>query len=392
MRSRPTTRLLAILGAMAVALGVIGCALGPDDTYGTSHGDSLNGTSVLATMLKDGGHEVRAAIRLNEELADWAGGIIRFAPYPGPPADDEAAWFRAWLAAEEGRWLIYVVRDFDAAHEYWKSVAEGVGAGGDPLRKADAEESRDRAADWVYHLPKKAKTAAAPREWFEVGTPWIPPRACKKLDGPWANGIDATAAALTVHEPFKTGRGLVLLEGDGKPLVVEKTIGPGHVLLIANGSFLLNEAVVNPARRPLAELVVAWADRGQRQVAMVEGSFLLGEVEMPTLWDLLRRLTAVRWVAIQVSLAALMATLARAPRLGRARPAPPSGADRPAEHALALGALLARDGPAPLARDILARYRRWRHPRTSRPDAPPRLPPEAGIQSPGAAAASHPQT
>ena len=46
---------------------------------------SLNGTSVLAEMLEDRGHEVRAAIRLNEELADWAGGIVRFAPYPGPP-------------------------------------------------------------------------------------------------------------------------------------------------------------------------------------------------------------------------------------------------------------------------------------------------------------------
>ena len=30
---------------------------------------------------------------------------------------------------------------------------------------------------------------------------------------------------LTVHEPFKTERGRVLLEGDGKPLVLEKKIG-----------------------------------------------------------------------------------------------------------------------------------------------------------------------
>ena len=83
---------------------------------------------------------------------------------------------------------------------------------------------------------------------------------------------------------------------------------------------------------------------------------------MPTLWDLLRRLPAVRWVAIQVGLAALMAALARAPRLGRPRPAPPSGADRPAEHALALGTLLARADAAPYARELLDRYRRWRHP------------------------------
>ena len=63
---------------------------------------------------------------------------------------------------------------------------------------------------------------------------------------------------------------------------------------------------------------------------------------MPTFWDLLRRMPPLRWVAIQAGLAALLAALARAPRLGRPRPDPPSGADRPAEHALALGTLLAR--------------------------------------------------
>ena len=91
-----------------------------------------------------------------------------------------------------------------------------------------------------------------------------------------------------------------------------------------------------------------------------------GDGGTPTLWDLLRRLPSLRWVAIQVGLAALLAALARAPRLGRPRPDPPSGADRPAEHALALGALLARAGRCREAHELLDRYRRWRYPRTSR--------------------------
>ena len=119
------------------------------------------------------------------------------------------------------------------------------------------------------------------------------------------------------------------------------------MLVIANGSFLLNEAVVNPARRPLAERVVDWADRGRdRSVAMVEGSSVLGDGEMPTLWDLLRRLPAF-------ALGGDPGRPGRAHGDAGARPgwaararAPPSGADRPAEHALALGALLARAGAA----------------------------------------------
>jgi hypothetical protein len=85
-----------------------------------------------------------------------------------------------------------------------------------------------------------------------------------------------------------------------------------------------------------------------------------------TIWALMERIASLRWVLIQVGAAALLAALARAPRLGRPRPDPPSGADRPAEHALALGTLLARARAVDEARELLDRYRRWRYPRMSR--------------------------
>ncbi len=137
--------------------------------------------------------------------------------------------------------------------------------------------------------------------------------------------------------------------------------------MIANGAFLLNEAVVNAARRPLAERVIDWAGGDRTEVALVEGPFVLGgDAGTLSIWALMRRIPSLRWVMIQVGLAALLAALARAPRLGRPRPDPPSGADRPAEHALALGTLLARAKAAPEARELLDRYQRWRFPRTSR--------------------------
>jgi hypothetical protein len=367
MSSGWAPRLLAIGFTMLVAVMVSGCGSDLDATYGKSRGKSLNGTSVFSKMLRDSGHEVRTGIRLNDELASWAGGIVRFAPYPGPPARDEAEWYRNWLAARPDRWLIYVVRDFDAVAEYWQSVRDDLNDAPAEDRRAEAEEKRSAAARWFEKLPKKAKAPADAYTWFETESPWNPPRVCAKLTGRWAAEIDAAAAGLTVHEPLKTDRGFILLKGDGKPLVVDKATGQGRVLVIANGSFLLNEAVVNPARRPLAALVIQWAAERARQVAMVEGAFVTGgRAETPTIWDLLRRIPSLRWEAIQVGLAALFASLARAPRLGRPRPAPPSGADRPAEHALALGALLARAQAAPEARELLEKYRRWRYPRTSR--------------------------
>ena len=156
-------------------------------------------------------------------------------------------------------------------------------------------------------------------------------------------GVDAAAAGLTVHETIRSRRHSLLLAADGKPLVVEKSVGAGRLLVIANGSFLLNEGVVNPARRPLAEHVLDWVTGASDRVAMVDGPSVLGDAEgMPSLWDLLWRIPPLRWVAIQMGLAALLAALARAPRLGRPRPDPSSGADRPAEHAVAFGALWQR--------------------------------------------------
>ena len=210
----------------------------------------MNGTGVFAQMLRDRGHEVRVAIRLSDGLADWANAIVRFAPLPGPPAKDEAAWYRNWLAADGDRRLVYVVRDFDTVEEYWAGVRDELDDPGEAGRRAEAEQARAKAAGWVDKLPAKSSAAAGPREWFEAETASKPPKVCTKLSGPWAAGLDAAAAKLTVHEPIKTPRGFVLLEGDGKPLVIEKVIGRGKALLVANGAFLLNEALVNPRAGP----------------------------------------------------------------------------------------------------------------------------------------------
>jgi hypothetical protein len=366
MRPRSTRQPLCAGIATVLVLGFSGCGPGLEETYGRGRGTSLNGTSVLAQRLRDSGHEVRTAIRLTDGLADWAIGIVRFAPYPGPPSLEEAAWYRDWLNTGSERRLIYVVRDFDTVAEYWEGVRDGLPAASEPGRREEAEQKRFAAAHWFDKLPAKAKPAADAREWFESETAWNPPRPCTKLGGPWAQGVDAAAAGLTVHEPLKTARSLVLLEGDGKPLVVEKVIGRGRVLVIANGAFLLNEAVVNPARRPLTERVIEWAADAP-QLAFVEGSFVLAsEQSSLSIWDLMRRIPSLRWVLIQAGVAALLAALARAPRLGRPRRDPPSGADRPAEHALALGTLLARAKAAAEARELLDRYHRWRFPRMSR--------------------------
>ena len=106
------------------------------------------------------------------------------------------------------------------------------------------------------------------------------------------------------------------------------------------------------------------------RVAFVEGSFVLDDPPaQPSVFGLLK-VPPFGWLAAQLLVLGLAVCLARAPRLGRPRPDPPSGEDRPASHPEALGTLWERTGAADDARAALQAYRRWRHP-ARRGDRPP---------------------
>jgi hypothetical protein len=225
-----------------------------------------------------------------------------------------------------------------------------------------ATRLRDVAGNWPFNLPPKAKQVAGPEEWFAVGASKVNSAiVCTVLDGPWAHGIDAVSAALPRHHTLKVASETVLLVGDDQPLAIEWTRNSGsRVLVVASGAFLLNAALVNPARRPLALRVVGWVDEAPRRVAFVEGQSVLGDAPGP------RSVFELLWVppfgrvAAQMLALGFAACLARAPRLGRPRPEPASDIDRPAAHAEALGALLYRTGQPVQARARLEAFRQWR--------------------------------
>ena len=193
MKCRSLRRLALIARWIAIA-GLAGCGSGgPETDYGLSRGTSLNGTAAFAEMLRRRGFNVRAAVRLTDELAEWSAGLVRFAPYPGPPEADEAKWYTDWLEEDPDRWLIYVVRDFDTAAEYWKQIRDAISESDDPERRAQAEENRSREAGWVTELPEKPKKTGDAREWFGVEPGAGPPKVCTQLGGPWAQDVDASA-------------------------------------------------------------------------------------------------------------------------------------------------------------------------------------------------------
>jgi hypothetical protein len=354
------------LAAVALALGLAsGCTRGPDTTYAASSGASLNGSGAWAGLLRRQGHQVRFSRRLTDELAGWAQVIVRFAAIPGPPDREEAAWYIDWLESGRDRDLIYVVRDYNAEAEYWDRVLARFSPETDALLRAEAEDRRNSARAWVDRLPEKTEEPADSSSWFAVDKALGSPAICKKLGGLWGHDLDPAEVALPVHEPIAPGSDHVLLSGDGHPLVVEWHVeNGGNVLVVANGSFLLNLPLAIPARRPLAERTARWIGDEPRRIAFVSGSYPFGGPQGPPgLIEWITEDPTTRWVALQLALFGLIACLARAPILGRPRPEPAADVDRPAAHAEALGALLERGKNAEAARNLLAAYRRWRFPR-----------------------------
>lgn len=350
-------------GAASLFLGLLaltGCGSGVDTTYGTFYGKSVNGTAALAELLRARGHEVRVAGRLDERLSDRADVIVRFAPYPGPIERRESEWYMEWLRGAWGRRLVYVPRDYDAAGDYWRAVLEQMPADADAQRRAKIQAQFDRAKLWVGDLPSAPKEVAKADEWFEMQPKTAAAQVCNTLSGPWAKDVDATAARITRHETPKVTVENPLLEGDGAALVMEWHLqDDSAVLVVANGSFLLNAALLDKARRGLGLRVVDWIGGPPRRVVFVEGSKLMESRQQssdPPIW------TPLLWVLGHLLTFGLLASLARAVRLGRPRPEPASGADRPSAHAEALGDLLARTGDTAAARALLDTYQRWRQP------------------------------
>jgi hypothetical protein len=353
---------------MTIGLFPVGC--GPtevDTTYGRSRGTSINGTGAFAELLRQEGHEVRAAIRATSTLAGWANVVVRFSAHPGPPDQKEGKWLFDWLMAEPGRKVVYVPRDFDAEPEFWEAMLAAEPKGANPEVLERIKKKRDLAAwSWVADLPPNPKQPATAADWFAVGPRPPAPSPCKKLEGPWADEVDAAKAAVWKHEGFKAeGDEVVCLRGDGTPLVLTWSFDNGsQVLAVANASFLLNASLLNPARRPLTMRVAGWIGPGPVHVALVEGSRALdGASESASSSPF--HLFTVRpfgWVATHLLIFLLLLALSIAVRLGRPRPEPPSGVERPSAHPEALGALLARTGRADAARSLLEAYRRWRHP------------------------------
>ena len=363
------------VAALLLVVLAAGCDRHPEEAYGTVRGASLNGVSAFVQLLRDAGHSTATRRTLAERMVGRHDVAVVFAAGFGPPADDAKELLGRFLAADGGQTVVFVVRDSDAAIDYWRTVAAVPGLPADKARTARGELARvemnlrgetqetfaagkDAAAP-AYGLAARKKPVPAPIEVQLADEAAVPVTA----DWPLARRFETSAKART------------LWSWAGEPLLVEtRDVAPqtrigGEVessdrdrtLVLASAAPLLNGGLVDPGNRRLAQDLVDHLPAAARVV--VVGAAIVrpdaeDEGEQPSMW----RLLAVQphpWIAAQAVLGMLLFCWWRAPIFGRPRREEGRPPQDFGHHVEALAALLRRSRDDGFAR---GRVEAWRRP------------------------------
>lgn len=331
--------------AALFALVVCGCNPQLQDYYGQHQipalSASVNGTDVLAGMFREAGHEVyfrRTLVTSQMEAADT---VVWFPNDYAAPTSEVCEWFENWLYESPGRTLVFVGRDFDAAPLYWKEMLPRVGPDQQKAYKERQLESRFR-----NRRPTGLKSEDLECVWFHYEPHET--KELRELTGPWARGVDGAKTQIQLGTDIVPTRSARRLLTSGDDLLASRYTrrqwDGSKILLVANGSFLLNLPLVNHENRKLAgRLIEATGEPGR--VVFLEtgpgGPPIDPESIDNSLWTLFGA-WPLNVILLQLAVAGVIFCFARWPIFGRPRQPPAESTSDFALHVEAVGQLLSR--------------------------------------------------
>jgi hypothetical protein len=338
--------LLPALGGLALTVG--GCA---EQDLETSYGGqrsllstaSVNGTDVFANLFTAAGHEVDSRRVLITSAMQSVETIVWFPDDFAAPEPDVCQWFDQWLSDGSGRTLIYVGRDFDAAPLYWRKMA--------PLAPPDQQQAfRSRASQAALRARGRADANSDDLacDWFTIEPGDAgEPGDTGDLAGPWSQGIQADNAQLALGARLVPSIPARRQLTSGANLLVARArrpLGDGsQLILVANGSFLLNLPLVNHEHRKLAGQLIAAVGPGQ--VVFLESGPGGPPIDPPqvdnSLWTVFGA-WPLNVVLLHLAVLGLIFCFARWPIFGRPRVSPDETTSDFGKHVDAMGELLRR--------------------------------------------------
>lgn len=249
--------------------------------YGNRSGyteTSLNGTRVLADMFSAAGHRVSTKRHLSPALYR-ADVIVWFPDNFNAPSPDVEQWLTYWLTEGQplrpSRVLVYGGRDFDAAPDYWQRMQGKAPAG---LQKEYARRLAEARSDEASSKPTTLSRSDT-ETWFTLDDA-PKTKTVQQVRGPWAVDVDDAKIEIerrTRMAPVDFQFESLLSDENDEPLVSEiaypaydGSTSSGRLILIENGSWLLNARLVNEEHRKLAGQLVASVGQTKANVVFLE--------------------------------------------------------------------------------------------------------------------------
>ncbi|MEM7313384.1 MAG: DUF4350 domain-containing protein [Planctomycetota bacterium] len=248
---------------------------------GLSVGRSVSGTTVFADMFQSAGCRVRSATTLGR-VVDNADVVVWFPDRFRPPEKPARDHLEDWLQSEKGRILIYVGRDFDAERIYWESVVDSA-----PLDQKIELRKRQAKAEAKYASLRSGFPSDEDCGWFKLDRT-KPTRQIESVSGRIGKGLDPAKADMQLSTRYlisdeirdlknKSWRGSAkmetLLRSDGDMLVGKITRTSwkrSKLIVVANGSWLLNLPLVNHEHRKLAARLIRECGGSGKKVVFLE--------------------------------------------------------------------------------------------------------------------------
>ena len=367
---------MIVLGSLVLA----GCAetTTVDRTYGhrrgADGGRSLNGTGVLADLFVASGHQVKTRERLSASL-DRAHVVVWIPNDFSGPSDRQRRFLESWLDAEDDRTIVYIGRDFDASVEYWKSIAKAdAGRNTERVRQSLAV-AKSRFSGERASLPESADFG-----WFSLERHDVSERV-SDFSGPWSDGVSVSNSGIVLMSRLSPpdfnserdspvdaddSRGywsvapLLTVDGHAFAFQLERSYSPsGRIVVITNGSFVLNATLVNDEHRKLARRLVDLVGQRRRVVFLESGPGGPAIVDYESRTHHLLKYLSVwplNYVFMHAMILGLIYCFSVFPVFGYARRILPASASDFGDHISALGRLCSQSGDAQFARARLKHF------------------------------------
>lgn len=350
-------------------------AVGYGRRDGTAHYTSVNGTRVLAEMFRKRGDRVSTITRLTPKVAARAQIIVWFPDDFEPPTQKQREFFENWLATHPYTTLVYVGRDYNAAPDYWRDVQ----AFATPQDEALIAQERAFAdSSWQSERAQLADSTYG--YWFTVRKG---PKRVQQgtFDGQWEGAFDPAKAKLTLYSQLAipvpadlTGvtdapqdlkhTSLLSYQGDQWVTSVTKEQWSGSdILLVSNGSFLLNYPLVNPEHRKLAQQLVDYTSNGSYSREVV---FLQSNRRGPQVYDKepeddpanagFFRIWPINVITFHLILLGMFYCVSRSIMFGRPRDPPLENPADFGRHITALGELMQSTDNLAMAEQRISHY------------------------------------